>query len=273
MVNSSKLLVALFLKLSFLLSGGILVLLVLGHQVIHVALSLGELHLVHALSCVPMQESFTPEHGRELLGDSLEQLLDGSAVANEGGGHFEPTRWNVADGGLDIVGDPFDKVAAVLVLNIEHLLIHLLHGHASTEDSGDSQVAAVTGVAGGHHVLGVEHLLGEFRNGQRAVLLAAPAGQRSEAGHEEVQTREGHHVHRQFTEICVQLAGEPQAGGDAAHGGGDKVVEVTVCGCCEFESAEADVIKRFIVNAVGFICVFHQLMDRQRGIVGLDHCV
>ncbi len=220
-----------------------------------------------------MQESLAPEHGRELLRDSLEQLLDGSAVANEGGGHFEPTRWNVADGGLDVVGDPFDEVAAVLVLHVEHLLVHLLHGHASTEDSSDGQVAAMTGVAGGHHVLGVKHLLGEFGNGQCAVLLAAPAGQRSKAGHEEVQTREGHHVHCQFTEICVQLAGEPQAGGDAAHGGRDEVVEVTVCGCCEFKSAEADVVKGFIVNAVGFVCIFHQLMDRQCGVVGLNHCV
>merc|ERR1711970_66003 len=45
----------LFIKFSLLLCGGILVLLVLGDEIVHVALCLGELHFVHALSRVPMQ--------------------------------------------------------------------------------------------------------------------------------------------------------------------------------------------------------------------------
>ena len=72
-----------------------------------------------------MQESLTPEHGRELLGDALEYLLDGGAVANECAGHLETTRRDVAHGGLDVVRDPFDEVAAVLVLYVQHLLVHL----------------------------------------------------------------------------------------------------------------------------------------------------
>ena len=36
-----------------------------------------------------MQESLAPEHGCELLGDTLEELLDGGAVADEGGGHLK----------------------------------------------------------------------------------------------------------------------------------------------------------------------------------------
>ena len=88
---------------------------------------LSELHLIHALSSVPMQESLATEHSCELLADTLEELLDGGAVANESGSHLQTTRWDVANGGLHIVGDPFHKVAAVLVLDIEHLLINLLH--------------------------------------------------------------------------------------------------------------------------------------------------
>ena len=34
-----------------------------------------ELHLIHALACVPVEEGLAPEHGGELLRDSLEQLL------------------------------------------------------------------------------------------------------------------------------------------------------------------------------------------------------
>ncbi|KAF3779425.1 hypothetical protein EJ110_NYTH41162 [Nymphaea thermarum] len=52
-----------FLVIIFLICSGILVLLVFGDQIIHVALGLGEFHLVHALTSVPVKESFSPEHG------------------------------------------------------------------------------------------------------------------------------------------------------------------------------------------------------------------
>ena len=51
-------------------------------------------------------------------------------------------------------------------LDVEHLLVHLLHGHPASEHGGHGEVAAVPGVAGRHHVLGVEHLLGQLGNCQ-----------------------------------------------------------------------------------------------------------
>ena len=77
-------------------------------------------------------------------------------------------------------------------LDVEHLLVDLLHGHAAAEDGGHGEVAAVARVAGGHHVLGVEHLLRQFGHRQRAVVLRAARRQRREARHEEVQPRERH---------------------------------------------------------------------------------
>ena len=47
------LLVFLFVEFAFLFGGGILVLLIFRHQVVHVRLGLSELHLVHALTSVP----------------------------------------------------------------------------------------------------------------------------------------------------------------------------------------------------------------------------
>ena len=118
-----------------------------------------------------MEESLSPEHSGELLADPLEELLDGGAVSDESGGHLESSGRNVTDSGLDVVGDPFDEVAAVLVLYVQHLLVNFLHGHTSSEHSGDGQVSAVSWVASGHHVLSVEHLLGEFWNCECSVLL------------------------------------------------------------------------------------------------------
>ena len=131
----------------------LLVLLVLRNQIVHVALSLGELHLVHALSSVPVQEGLgksplttdpigkqpylASEHRSELLRNPLEQFLYSCRISYESCRHFETTWRNITHGSLDIVGDPLHKVAAVLVLDAQHLLVHLLHGHAAAENGSD----------------------------------------------------------------------------------------------------------------------------------------
>merc|ERR1711939_765596 len=109
-----------------------------------------------------MEEGLAAEHGGELLTNTLEHLLDGGGVTKEGNGHLETLWWDIADGGLDVVGDPFNEVGGVLVLNVEHLLIDLLGGHTATEHGGGGEVSSVSWVGGAHHVLGIEHLLGEL---------------------------------------------------------------------------------------------------------------
>merc|ERR1719365_278541 len=131
-----------------IIDGGFLVLQVLRDQVIHIAFRLGKLHLVHALTSVPVEESLAPEHCSELLGDSLEKLLDGSGVTNKCGRHFEASGGDVTHSSLDVVWDPFHKVGAVLVLDAQHLLVHLLHGHSATEDSRHSQIAPMPRITG-----------------------------------------------------------------------------------------------------------------------------
>ena len=208
-----------------------------------------------------------------MLGNPAEQLLDGCVVADEGGRHAQPPGRDVAHGHLDVVGDPLHKAAAVSGLHVEQLLVHLLRGHPAPEDAGHGEVAAAAGVAGGHGVAGIKHLLGELGHGQCAVLLAALGRERREAGHEEVQAREGHHVHSQLTQVSIELAREAQRGSDAAHGEGHQVVEVPVGGRVEPQRAEADVVERLVVDAEAGVGVEHKLVQRQHGIVGLHHSV
>jgi len=79
----------------------------------------------------------------------------------------------------------------------------------------------VTRVTGGHHVLGVEHLLSKLRDREGAVLLGATRGEGRKPGHEEVKAGEGDHVDGELAQISIELAGESKAGGDPGHCGGN----------------------------------------------------
>merc|ERR1719370_2459376 len=165
-----------------IVNSSLLVLLILANEIVHVTLSLGELHLVHTLASIPMKESFPPEHGSKLLRDSLKELLDGSGIVDESGGHLKTPWWNIANSSLDVIGNPFDKVAAILILDVEHLLIHLLHGHPTPEHGSHGEIPAMSRVTGSHHVLGVEHLLGQLGDSQSPVLLCTTGSEGSKPG-------------------------------------------------------------------------------------------
>ena len=147
------------------------------------------------------------------------------------------------------------------------------HGHTTTEHGSYCEVATVAGIAGSHHVLGIEHLLGELGHGQGPILLAPPGGERGETRHEEMQTWEGHHVNRQLPEISVQLARESEAGGDTRHGGRHQVVEISVGWGGQLEGTEADIVQSLVVDTVSLVCVLHELVDRQSGVVGLHNSI
>merc|ERR1711970_7119 len=150
----------LLIKLSFIFSSSFLILLILRNKIVHVRFSFSELHFIHSLACVPMKKSFSPEHGSELFRNSLEQLLDGSGISNESGSRLETSWRDVTNSNLDVVWNPFHKVGRVLVLDVQHLLVHLLHGHATSEHGCNGEVTSMSWITGSHHVFGVKHLLG-----------------------------------------------------------------------------------------------------------------
>ena len=117
--------------------------------------------------------------------------------------------------------------------------------------------------------------------------MGAPASQRGEPDHEEVQPWEGNHVDRQLAEIRVELSREAEAGSDARHYRRDQMVQIAVRRVRKLESPHADVIEglhsvstiatrpresaaaHLVVDAERLVGILDQLMNRQRGVVRL----
>mmetsp|Transcript_9909 Transcript_9909/g.24689 ORF Transcript_9909/g.24689 Transcript_9909/m.24689 type:complete len:545 (-) Transcript_9909:49-1683(-) len=249
----------------------VLVLLVLSDEVILVGLGLGELHLIHSLAGVPVQEGLPPEHDAELVGNSSEDVLHGSRVADEGG--REIRLWDlgrdVANRGLDVVWNPLDEVSGVLVLHLEHLILDILGRHLAPEEGRGGQVPSVPGVCRSHHVPSLEDLLREVANRDPPVGGGGGRSQRGEADLEEVQAWERDEVHAELSQVGVQLPREPQAAGHTCHHTAHQIVQVAERWVGHLECLVADVVQGLVVDHHDLVRVLDQLVDGQGGVVGL----
>lgn len=177
---------------------------------------------------------------------------------------------DIANRGLDVVGDPLNEVLRVSGLDEEHLVVNVLGLNLSSEHSGSGEVSSVLGVSGSHHVSSVEHLLSQLSDGHGSVGLVVGRCERSESDKEEVETREWNKVDSELAEIGVELSRETEAASDTAHDGGHEVVEISVSGSGELQGLEADFVQGFVINAEDLIGVFNKLVNREGGIVGFD---
>jgi len=57
-----------------------------------------------------MEKRLSSEHRSELFSNSLEHFLDCSWVADKSCCHSQTIRWNITNGTLDIIRNPFNEV-------------------------------------------------------------------------------------------------------------------------------------------------------------------
>lgn len=65
---------------------------------------------------------------------------------------------------------------------------------------------------------------------------------------------------------------EPKKGKSSSQSN-TEMIKISIGRSGKFESTETDIIKCLVIDAEGFICVLNQLMNREGGIVRLNHSV
>ena len=110
-------------------------------------------------------------------------------------------------------------------------------------------------------------------NSECTVLLGSTGCKWGEASEEEVQTRERDEINSKLAKVGVELTREAEAASNARHACRAKVVEVTIGGGGELEGTEANIVQGLVVEAHALVGILDQLVDREGGIVRLDHSV
>ena len=88
-----------------------------------------------------------------------------------------------------------------------------------------------------------------------------------------MEPREGYHVDCKFSQVSIELTWEAKTGCHTGHGQRYQMVEIAIGGVDKLKGPEANVVKGLIVNSISLISIFHQLMNRECCIVGLNNSV
>ena len=86
-----------------------------------------------------------------------------------------------------------------------------------------------------------------------------------------MDTRVGHQVGLELSEIHVQSSIEAQGSGDGGHNLSNQSVEVGVGGALDVQVTAADVVDGLVVDHEGAVGVLQGGVSGQDGVVGLNH--
>ena len=132
------------------------------------------------------------------------------------------------DAHLETSWAPVDELDGPLGLDGGDSRVDVLGHHITTVQQAASHVLAVTGIALHHLVGGLEARVGDLSHRQLLVVGLLGGDDRGVGGQREVDTRVGHQVGLELSQIDVEGTIEAQGGGDGGHDLRNQPVQVGV---------------------------------------------
>ena len=110
------------------------------------------------------------------------------------------------------------------------------------------------------------------KNNAKPKTVTPTRDDRGIGGQREVDTRVGHQVGLELSQIHVEGTVKTQGGSDGRHDLADQTVEVGVAGALNVQVTAADVVDGLVVNHEGAVGVLQGGVGRQDGVVGFNNC-
>merc|ERR1711934_972178 len=274
--NLELITVALLLAFTFGgLDANFLVILLKGSKVLT---TLGELTLLHTLTDIPVDEGTLGVHKIELVVDASEDLSNGGGVGDHTAGTLDLGKvttghdgwWLVVDATLEAGWAPVDELDGALGLDGSNGSVDVLGDDVTTVHHTAGHVLAMTGIALGHHVGGLEARVGDLGDGERLVVGLLGRDDWRVGGDHEVDAWVWHQVGLELGNINVEGAIESERSGQGGDHLRDKTVQVGVGGALDVEAATADVVDGLVVKHDGDVSVLEEGVGGEHGVVGLD---
>merc|ERR1719398_677465 len=240
--------------------------------------TLGELTLLHTLTDIPVDEGTLGVHKIELVVDASEDLSNGGGVGDHTAGTLDLGKvttghngwWLVVDATLEASWAPVDELDGTLGLDGGNGSVHVLGDDVTTVHHTAGHVLAVTRIALGHHVGGLEARVGDLGNGERLMVSLLGRDDWRVGGDHEVDAWVGHQVSLELSNINVEGTIETERSGQGGDHLRDETVQVGVGGALDVEAATADVVDGLVVKHDGDVSVLEEGVGGEHGVVGLD---
>ena len=110
-----------------------------------------------------------------------------------------------------------------------------------------------------------------MESGVRPTAYLLSRDDRGIGGQGEVDTRVGHQVSLELSEIHIQGTVEPEGSGDGRNDLADQTVQVGVGGALDVKVTPADVVDGLVVHHESAIGVLKSGMGRENGVIGLHY--
>merc|ERR1711959_506822 len=275
-VIGNLILLALFLALTLHgLGTDLLVILLEGCKVLT---TLRELTLFHTLSDIPVDEGTLGVHQVELVVNASKDLSDGGGVGDHAAGALDLGKvttgddgwWLVVDATLEAGWAPVDELDGALGLDGGNGSVHVLGDDVSTVHHTAGHVLAMTRIALGHHVGGLEARVGDLGNGERLMVGLLGRDDWRVGGDHKVDAWVGYQVGLELSNINVEGAIESERSGQGGDHLRDETVQVGVGGALDVEAATADVVDGLVVKHDGDVSVLEEGVGGEHGVVWLD---